>query len=172
MRAPLTLAAIVAGVALWTGRKTPTSAEPAARRRVLGRERLAGVDGRLLELLALWEAHGTHDVEIAPHGGRRTSADQERLYRDGASEAAQLEQSAHGYGLAIDVWPVGFAPFAWSSTWERTPEPLKAQFAEFGAFAEAAGFVWGGRWRTPRLPNGDQPHVEIPNWRAEVNRVS
>lgn len=175
MKAPLTLAAMVAGVALWTARrKTEPSADSrapqrvAARRRVLNRDRLGGVDPRLLELLSLWEAHGSHDVEIAPLGGRRSAGDQARLYADGASEAAQLTDSAHGYGLAIDVWPVGFDAYAWTATWERVPSELKAQFEAFGEFAEAAGLEWGGRWRTSRLPNGDQPHVQIPHWRAEV----
>jgi hypothetical protein len=34
----------------------------------------------------------------------------------------------------------------WDGPWER-----------WGGLAEAAGLVWGGRWRRP-----DRPHVELP----------
>lgn len=53
----------------------------------------------------------------------------------------------------------------WTS-WEALPESLKLQFAAFGRFAESRGFKWGGRWVSKTFPNGDQPHVELPNWQA------
>ncbi len=34
------------------------------------------------------------------------------------------------------------------------------RYLDMGLLAESLGFVWGGRWQTPSLPNGDPGHVE------------
>jgi len=134
--------------------------------RVRNRHRAAGVRRELLELLDAWEALGTHDVEVAPAGGLRTDAlAQLKRAADGASNAPTLRSTPHGRGGALDVWPLGFAAHV-HGTWAQVPQLLKDRFATFGAFAEARGFTWGGRWRSERFPNGDQPHVELAAWAA------
>lgn len=134
--------------------------------RVYNRERAEGVRSELQDLLLAWEQYGTHDVQIATNGGLRTSqAVQAQLAAEGGSNATSLRQTPHGRGAALDVWPVGFERYV-NGTWQAVPEELRAQFEAFGAFAEGRGFVWGGRWRSAKFPNGDQPHVEIRGWQS------
>lgn len=165
----MTLGLVLAVVALaLLGGVSTKAVTPGARVRVFGRERLAGVHPSLLQLLDEWEQLGTHDVEIPsyPPAGLRTDADtQARLADGGFSGATTLASTPHGRGAAIDVWPVGFAQHV-NGTWAAVPAAIKGQFQVFGEFAEARGFTWGGRWRTATLPNGDQPHVELKNWRT------
>lgn len=136
--------------------------------RVLQRENARGVHLELQGLLDAWELEGTHQVLIpsSPWGGLRTSeADQAGYAGGGLSGAATLSATPHGRGGALDVWPVEFIHYV-NGTWAAVPELVKQKFATFGAFAEARGFVWGGRWRSATLPNGDQPHVEMRAWRS------
>lgn len=142
--------------------------------RVLERARAAGVAPELVALLDAWDVSGPHAVLVAPYGGLRTTQeDQSKLAELGMSAATNLATTPHGRGAALDVWPVAFlahVPRSWGgtasrwSTWDEVDEPIKAQFATFGAFAEARGLQWGGRWRSSKYPSGDQPHVELPNW--------
>ncbi len=136
------------------------------RRRVRYRERAEGVLPPLVALLDAWDAEGTHDVMVAPDGGLRTDEARQAGYASsGTSNAATLEDTPHGRGAALDVYPVSFLPYI-SGRWEDVPGPVKLEFATFGRFAEARGLKWGGRWSSSRFPNGDQPHVELPNWRS------
>jgi len=136
--------------------------------RVLQRENARGVHQDLQGLLDEWERVGTHQVLIpsSPWGGLRTSeADQASYAGDGYSAAATLRATPHGRGGGLDVWPVGFEHYV-NGTWQAVPAELKQRFTDFGVFAELNGFVWGGRWRSASYPNGDQPHVELRNWRS------
>lgn len=144
--------------------------------RVLELDRAHGVHPSLLELLASWEREGSHDVVVAPNGGLRTDARlQAALASGGASAASTLRSTPHGRAAALDVWPVSFlahVPRAqggtasrWTS-WEALPADVREAFAAFGRFAEVRGFVWGGRWRGKTFPHGDQPHVELREWRT------
>lgn len=159
---------LLLAVLLLVGLATSSSATPASSPRVRNRERAKGVRGELQTLLDDWEREGTHDVMIPswPWGGLRTSeADQAKLAGDGFSAANTLEKTPHGRGGGLDVWPVEFEKHV-NGTWAAVPEHVKQQFRDFGAFAEARGFVWGGRWSSATYPNGDQPHVELRNWRS------
>jgi peptidoglycan L-alanyl-D-glutamate endopeptidase CwlK len=107
---------------------------PALRARVM----------RILEQLA---AEGT---PARVTSGRRTQAEQDALYARGRTAPGPVvtwtRRSRHVEGRAVDiVWrtPEGVT---WDGPWER-----------WGVLAEAAGLVWGGRWRRP-----DRPHVELP----------
>lgn len=166
--------ALVLGAAALVALTARRASAPAGR--VHMRERANGVLQPLHELLDAWEAQGLHDVIIAPYGGLRSSSeDQAELAALGMSAASNLSTTPHGRAAALDVWPVSFlacVPQSWGGTrstwasWEQVPDPVKLEFAVFGHFAEARGFVWGGRWRSSTYPNGDQPHVEIKNWRS------
>lgn len=131
---------------------------------VLNRERAAGARPELLELLDAWEREGTHAVMVAPDGGLRfgseAAAKQAAFFKSGASKAATLADTPHGRGCALDVWPTGFNP---SKSMDSQPD-MRARFRVFGEWAERKGFVWGGRWASFG-PDGDAPHVEVPNWR-------
>lgn len=128
--------------------------------RVLHMERADGVDPRLIGLLKLWEREGSFVVQVAPDGGLRIGPEaqtkQLQFFTSGTSNAATLEQTPHGRGGAIDVWPL---------TYNGGPEVTAladSQFRAFGEWAESKGFVWGGRWTKPY----DRPHIEVMNWRA------
>jgi hypothetical protein len=142
--------------------------------KVLMRSRADGVHPDLRALLDAWDSQGAHVVVVAPDGGLRTDpALQAGFAAGGMSGASTLATTPHGRGVGLDVWPVSFLPHVpvgsggtasrWSS-WAELPESVKAEFLAFGEFSEARGFKWGGRWRSAKFPNGDQPHVELPNW--------
>jgi len=150
--------------------------------RFKGREHLGNVDSAFFRLADRWDDVGTHEVYVPspaetaaiglpPAGAREgavAAAAQLAAYNSGASGARTLDETPHGAGIgmpamAIDVWPVGFNPRV---AWEKQPEDIKTKFRIFGELAEREGFVWGGRWTGARFPNGDQPHVEIRNWRG------
>lgn len=158
--------------------RTPSMVPDVPRRaRVTGRQWAAGCRRELLALLDAWEVDGTHDVLVpgpdelrafsGPPAGLRAGPDAEaaqaQAYAQGLTQARTLRDTPHGVGAALDVWPVGFDP---RIPWERQPGEVRSQFLAFGVFAEARGFVWGGRWRSAKFPHGDQPHVEIRPWRA------
>lgn len=175
----LTGAAVLGAVAfLRKGSGTASSSAPQELERVpvLHRERAEGVRPELAAVLDAWAQEGTHAVVVAPFGGRRSSNDdQQQLAALGMSAATDLRSTPHGRGAALDIWPEGFlehVPMSWGGTaarwssWSELPQELRDQFAVFGEWAEARGLVWGGRWRSSTYPNGDQPHIELPNWRS------
>ena len=154
--------------------------------RVKGRENMAGLHPRLIELADAWEREGTHVVrvpgalDLAPLGyppagvraGVVAEAAQALTAAVGGSQAATLSQTAHGrrrapdgnvYGWACDFWPEGFAPLR---SWASQPNEVKAQFLAFATFARARGLEAGAFWSGAAFPNGDQPHIEVPGWRA------
>ena len=144
--------------------------------KVLHRERAVGVRADFADLLDDWERDGTHDVVIPPDGGLRLDeANQAAKAAIGLSAAKTLRSTPHGRGAALDVWPRDFLAHVpvshggtarrWTS-WEKLPAEIREQFAAFGRFAEVRRFKWGGRWVSRTFPNGDQPHVELPNWQA------
>lgn len=171
----LALGLVFTALALAVPAVVTTPPPPATRRRrVSGQEWTAGVHPRLLALLEAWDENGTHDVVVPgpellaairgpPAGVRRDPAAQAAAYEAGLTEARALTDTAHGVGAALDVWPVGFNPRV---PWEQQPAHIREQFLAFGRFAEARGLVWGGRWRSAKLPHGDQPHVQLPDWRS------
>ena len=58
---------------------------------------------------------------------------------------APAGQSAHNYGLAIDVAPIVNGQLDYNINW-----------GEVGGLGESFGFEWGGRWSNP-----DRPHFEM-----------
>ena len=143
---------------------------------VLHLERARGIHPQLRALLDSWCVDGSHNVLVAPNGGVRTDeALQASTAAAGLSQAKTLRSTPHGRAAAVDVWPVSFLPFVplsaggtgsrWVS-WEQLPELVRNEFFLFGLFAETKGLKWGGRWRGKTFPNGDQPHVELPDWQS------
>jgi peptidoglycan L-alanyl-D-glutamate endopeptidase CwlK len=107
------------------------------------------------------------DVWVAE--GVRSDARQRELYKLGRNSSGQIvklsdvvtyapdaSQSAHGSGLAVDLWPLRDGRMAPSGApeWEK-----------LGALARASGLAWGGAWKAQFPPYGDQPHIEMPSWR-------
>lgn len=144
---------------------------------VLHRERAVGVDPRLIQLLDAWEREGTHNIVVAPQGGTREPAEQQRLFEKGRAlqngawvvvNQAQVVTNAdpkhapHVRRGALDIWPAeDFNP---SISMDLQPVAWK-KFQDFGKFAESRGFTAGFRW-TAAFKNkyGDAPHVEVKDW--------
>lgn len=90
----------------------------------------------------------------------RTAAEQTVLWNQGRTTPgrivtnAKAGQSAHNYGLAIDIVPVLHGKLIWDDT-----DPV---WQEIGRLGQAAGLVWlGAAGSTFR----EDPHFELPNWR-------
>lgn len=128
-----------------------------------GEELLSEVHPEFRRLIDGWKTHpNTFPIQIVS-GLRKDEAEVARLYAIGMSNARDLSQTPHGRGAAIDVWPVGFNP---KIPWPDQPSLIRNQFYIFGMYAEGAGYTWGGRWRGPTFPYGDQPHVERKDWKT------
>lgn len=165
---------IVAGVLLLAGGAVnAAAAEPSRRARVINRQAARGVHPELQGFLDWWEFNGPFDIEIGqlagfPGGGLRTEADaggQAAACAADLSAACSIIDTPHGRGAALDLWPVGFGFNPWLP-WAQQPAEIKAAFAKIGQLAEVYGLEWGGRWRTAQMPDGDQPHVQMRNWRS------
>lgn len=137
--------------------------------KVLHIERAKGCDVRLLSFLKWWQENGTFDIHVAPDGGVRHDEEKQLSYfLNGYSNAKTLEETAHGRGGAIDLYPVGFNPSIAIPRHSLGPpnsggtkQPVtEARFFELGAAGENFGLVWGGRWKSPY----DLPHFQVPNW--------
>lgn len=155
------------------GSVSAAAAEPGRRARVVNRGAARGVHPTLQAFLDYWEQNGPFDVEIGqlagfPGGGLRTDADsagQAAACKADLSSACTVADTPHGRGAALDLWPVGFNFNPWLA-WAKQPADVKWAFAEIGRVAEEFGLDWGGRWRTDEMPDGDQPHVQMKNWRS------
>lgn len=103
---------------------------------------------RLTELLA---AEG---LAIRFVSGRRTCAEQNRLYAQGRSEPGQIITHARGCvswhvaGRAVD--------FDFGHPWSTGHRPTEGDYAHVGALWESLGGVWGGHF----AGFVDLPHLE------------
>jgi peptidoglycan L-alanyl-D-glutamate endopeptidase CwlK len=73
---------------------------------------------------------------------------------------AQAGQSAHNYGLAMDVVPLVHGKPQWSAT---APE-----WQIYGEEVEKAGLEWAGHWKTFK----ESPHCQMPDWRKYATRTA
>ena len=94
----------------------------------------------------------------------RTMDEQEALYAQGRTTAGQIVtnakpgQSAHNYGLALDVVPVVNGKPDWSGV-----GPVWEEIASIG---QARGLEWLG---APGSPFKEQAHFQVPNWRSHAD---
>lgn len=92
--------------------------------------------------------------------GKRTTAQQQALYRQGRETSGKIvthldgvtKRSRHQDGEAVDCCfcRVQDDGAGWTALWT-------GPWAAYGACAEAVGLTWGGQWRMR-----DQCHVELP----------
>jgi peptidoglycan LD-endopeptidase CwlK len=99
-------------------------------------------------------------VEVLVTCTTRSLKDQEALYAQGRSTPghivtnARAGQSAHNYGLAIDVVPLVNGKPDWDGThpaWEA-----------LGRIGQSVGLEWAGE---PGFPFPERPHFQHRNWR-------
>lgn len=126
--------------------------------RVQNRDRAQGVRAELQTFLDWWAANGPFPIVVGVDGGVRTDAlKQLSFYMRGLSKAKTLDETPHGHGAALDLWPAGFNP---GLDLDKQPA-IKAKFIEMGRIAKTMfGFTWGGDW------GWDYPHIELKTWRS------
>lgn len=96
---------------------------------------------------------------------RRSIAEQDALYAQGRTKPGQNVtkakggQSAHNFGLAVDLVPIKDKKEWWSA-----PRSLFLKMAEI---AEKHGLVAGIHWTDLFPPNGDMPHIQDPKWKEK-----
>jgi peptidoglycan LD-endopeptidase CwlK len=92
----------------------------------------------------------------------RSSAEQAALYKQGRFTPGHIVtrampgQSAHNYGLAVDVVPIVNGKPDW-----REEDPV---WQKLGQIGEASGLEWAGRWHD--FP--EFPHLQLPNWKMHT----
>jgi peptidoglycan L-alanyl-D-glutamate endopeptidase CwlK len=92
----------------------------------------------------------------------RSMTEQTALYAQGRTAPgrkvtnAQAGQSAHNYGLAMDVVPLRNGKPVWDA---RAPE-----WQVYGEEVRKAGLEWAGDWRRFK----EYPHCQMPDWRMYI----
>lgn len=91
----------------------------------------------------------------------RSNEEQARLYAQGRTAPgpivtdAPAGESAHNYGLALDIVPIIDGKPDWQGS-----DPV---WQQIGALGEAAGLEWAG---APGFPFHELPHFQYPSWRT------
>jgi peptidoglycan L-alanyl-D-glutamate endopeptidase CwlK len=107
--------------------------------------------------LAAWEGAG---IDVLVTCTSRTNAEQDALYAQGRTTPghivtnARAGQSAHNYGLAIDIVPIVNGKPDWNGG--------DAIWQTVGDLGQQAGLTWLGALGSP-FP--EKPHFELTNWR-------
>jgi peptidoglycan L-alanyl-D-glutamate endopeptidase CwlK len=129
--------------------------------RHLGLHRLDGLAPefrpRVDELLTALAAKGCFVLVVS---GRRTIAEQNKIYAQGRTAPGAIVTNAkggsspHNFGHAVDLCPLTAKGEAdWNSS---------AGFKIIGDTAEDLGLIWGGHFKSIK----DLPHVESTGWRT------
>lgn len=93
----------------------------------------------------------------------RTNEEQEALYEQGRTAPGKIVtnakpgQSAHNYGLAIDIVPIVNGKPDWIGE-----HPVWQQLGKLG---QDSGLEWAG---APSFPFHELAHFQLPNWRILV----
>lgn len=102
----------------------------------------------LLDKFPLFVVMGVRTVQEQQHlyAQGRTAPGPIVTYKDGVVHRSNHQPHQDGLGHAVDLAWIGGDPFSPKLPWDA-----------YGAAAEAAGLVWGGRWKM-----ADRPHIELP----------
>jgi peptidoglycan L-alanyl-D-glutamate endopeptidase CwlK len=101
------------------------------------------------------------NIDVLVTSTSRTNEEQAALYAKGRTAPgpkvtnAPPGQSAHNFGLAIDIVPIINGKPDWRGAdlvWQQV-----------GALGQAAGLEWAG---APGFPFPEEPHFQLPNWRT------
>ena len=96
----------------------------------------------------------------------RSGAEQNALYAQGRTTPglkvtnAQAGQSAHNFGLAIDVVPIVNGKPDWDGM-----DPV---WQQIGSIGQAAGLEWYG---APGQPFPELPHFQLANWKLIAQQI-
>lgn len=120
------------------------------------------------QIIEAAEAKFPANMAIRVVQGLRTFEEQNGLYAQGRSKPGKIVtnakggQSLHNYGLAIDFAIIhdkdgngSFEELSWDTNLDFDKD-RQADWDEVTSSFEAAGWEWGGKWRTFK----DLPHVQ------------
>jgi peptidoglycan L-alanyl-D-glutamate endopeptidase CwlK len=118
------------------------------------RERMKGVDPRLVEIAEYALTISKVDFGIPEYGGLRTAEQQAKLYADGKSKAdGYTRKSYHQTGKALDVYAFVDGKASWN---EHHLAMIAAAMLQ-AASRYGVALEWGGLWRSFI----DMPHFQI-----------
>lgn len=118
------------------------------------RERMRGVDERLVEVMNLALHLSKIDFGIPPYGGLRSEEDQAFLYEEGKSKADGIKyKSKHQEGKAVDV----YAYVDGKASWDEEHLTHIATAVLQAANQLGVKLEWGGLWNNFI----DMPHFEV-----------
>jgi len=127
-------------------------------------DRMDGVHQDLVKLFLYSIKNSPIDFGIPKFGGLRTALEQNKLYRNGVSNAdGVLNLSKHQEGLALDV----FAYVDGKASWNKAHLSMIAGVILSNAvILRKKGFItskikWGGTFASQKLDGWDMPHFEI-----------
>lgn len=117
-------------------------------------QRLETVDFRLQKIAARALAISKVDFGIPEYGGKRTSADQQRLYQQGKSQLDGINKTSyHQTGLALDV----YAFIDGKASWDKHHLAMIATAMLQAAAEFGYQLTWGGLWKNFE----DYPHFQL-----------
>lgn len=118
------------------------------------KERMAGVDARLIQVMEEAIKLSPIDFGIPEHGGLRTAEEQHSLYLNKASEKdGYVKKSYHQSGKALDV----FAYVNGKNSWDEGHLTTIATAVLQAANSLGYKVEWGGLWKD----FVDMPHFQI-----------
>ena len=120
------------------------------------KERLSGVDTRIIKIIDLALTISNIDFGIPEHGGKRDTGTQRELFKRGVSKCDGIEnKSAHQSGLAFDV----YAYIDGKASWDRYH--LTQVVAAILQASSLLGYEleWGGLFQN----FVDMPHFQLAN---------
>ena len=122
---------------------------------------LTDLDPRIRDACAsVIAACGKRGVKLLVTCTRRSAREQTELYARGRTAPgprvtnAKTGQSAHNYGLAMDVVPLVNGKPIWDSG--------AHEWQVYGEEVRRAGLEWAGDWARFR----EYPHCQLRNWRT------
>lgn len=120
------------------------------------KDRLKGVDARLIEVIELALSISLVDFGIPSDGGLRTPKRQNELFKQGLSQLDGYKKlSNHQTGRAFDV----FAYVDGKASWDELHLTHVATAILAAASQLGVPLRWGGHWRNFK----DLPHFEVYN---------
>ena len=112
------------------------------------------------KIVALLAALALHGIRCVVPSGRRTIAEQDKLYAQGRTTPGEIVtkakggQSAHNFGLAADLCPLD----EHGELWWSAPDDV---WQVIHNLAEQSGLLDSGYdWKFT-----DRPHIEDPKWK-------
>lgn len=110
---------------------------------------LIGIILAILDQLPMFVVIGvrTAEQQATLYAQGRTTPGRIVTYKDGYIHKSNHQPAQDGLGRAVDCAFIGGDPFAAKHPWDA-----------YGAAVEAAGLIWGGRWKLV-----DRPHAELRN---------